>query len=90
MLDVILDYILFDSLGCPPTFFIIFDIRIRLRLKTNEFGDWDATSFVLEFSNDFLIDIAMMWSVLWIVTIVKHILVSPKVLICVHSLYFIG
>ena len=61
MLDVILDYILFDSLSCPPTFFIIFDIRIHLSLKTNEFSDRDATSFVLEFSNDFFIDIAMIW-----------------------------
>ena len=55
MLDVILDYILFNTLSSPSTFFIIFDIRIHLRLKTNEFSDRDATSFVLEFSNDFLL-----------------------------------
>ena len=61
MLDVILDYIPFNTLSSPSTFFIIFDIRIHLRLKTNEFSDWDATSFVLEFSNDFLIDIAIIW-----------------------------
>ena len=53
MSDVILDYILFNALSSPSTFFIIFDIRIHLILKTNEFSDWDATSFVLEFSNDF-------------------------------------
>ena len=61
MLDIILDYILFNTLSSPSTFFIIFDIRIHLRLKTNEFSDRDATSFVLEFSNDFFIDIAMIW-----------------------------
>ena len=55
MSDVVLNDFLFDSLGCPPTFFIIFDVRIHLRLKTNESSDWDATSFVLEFSNDFLL-----------------------------------
>ena len=33
MLDVILDYILFNTLSSPSTFFIIFDIRIHLRLK---------------------------------------------------------
>ena len=54
MSDVILDYILFNTLSSPSTFFIIFDIRIHLRLKTNEFSDRDATSFVLEFSNDLL------------------------------------
>ena len=36
MLDVILDYILFYSLGCPPTFFIIFDVRIHLGLNPFE------------------------------------------------------
>ena len=56
MLDVVLDYILFNTLSSPSTFFIIFDIRIHLRLKTNEFSDRDTTSFVLEFSNDFFID----------------------------------
>ena len=61
MPDVILDYILFDSLGSPSTFFIIFDIRIHLRLKTDEFSDQDATSFVLQFSNDFFIDIAIIY-----------------------------
>ena len=55
MLDVILDYISFNTLSSLSTFFIIFDIRIHLRLKTNEFSDLDATSFVLEFSNDFFI-----------------------------------
>ena len=55
MLDVILDYILFNTLSSPSTFFIVFDIRIHLGLKTNEFSDRDATSFVLEFSNDFLL-----------------------------------
>ena len=59
MSDVILDYILFNTLSSPSTFFIIFDIRIHL--KTNEFSDRDATSFVLEFYNDFLIDIAIIW-----------------------------
>ena len=61
MFHVVLDYILFDTLSSPSTFFIIFDIRIHLRLKTNEFSDWDATSFVFEFSNDFFIDIAIIW-----------------------------
>ena len=61
MLDVILDYILFNTLSSLSTFFIIFDIRIHLRLKTNEFSDRDATSFVLEFSNDFFIGIAIIW-----------------------------
>ena len=61
MLDVILDYILFNTHSSLSTFFIIFDIRIHLRLKANEFSDRDATSFVLEFSNDFLIDIAITW-----------------------------
>ena len=61
MLDVILDYILFNTLSSLSTFFIIFDIRIHLRLKTNEFNDWDATSFVLEFSNDSFIHIAIIW-----------------------------
>ena len=61
MSDVTLDYILFNALSSPSTFFIIFDIRIQFRLKTNEFSDWDATSFVLEFSNDFFIDIAIIW-----------------------------
>ena len=55
MSDVILDYILFNTLSSPSTFFIIFDVRGHLRLKTNEFSDQDATSFVLEFSNDFLL-----------------------------------
>ena len=55
MLDVILDYILFNTLSSPSTFFIIFDIRIHLRLKTNEFSDLNATSFILEVSNDFLL-----------------------------------
>ena len=55
MLDVILNDILFNTLSSPSTFFVIFDIRIHFRLKTNEFGDRDATSFVLEFSNDFLL-----------------------------------
>ena len=55
MLDVILDYILFNTLSSLSTFFIIFDITIHLRLKANEFSDQDATSFVLEFSNDFLV-----------------------------------
>ena len=61
MLDVILDYILFNTLSSPSTFFIIFDIRIHLRLKTNEFSDGNATSFMLEFSNDFFVDIALIW-----------------------------
>ena len=64
MLDVILDYILFNTLSSPSTFFIIFDIRIHrihLRLKTNEFSDRNATSFVLEFSNDLFIGIAIIW-----------------------------
>ena len=55
MLDVILDYILFNTLSSLSTFFTIFDIRIHLRLKTNEFSDWDATSFILEFSMIFLL-----------------------------------
>ena len=55
MSDAVLNDVLFDSLGCPPTFFIIFDIRIHLRLKTNEFSDRDTTCFILEFSNDFLL-----------------------------------
>ena len=61
MLDVILNDILFNAISGPSTFFIIFDIRIHLRLKTNESSDQDATSFVLEFSNDFFIDIAIIW-----------------------------
>ena len=61
MSDVIPDYILFNALSSPSTFFIIFDIRIHLRLKANEFSDGDATSLVLEFSNDFLIDIVIIW-----------------------------
>ena len=55
VLDVIPDYVLFNTLGSPSTFLSIFDIRIHLRLKTNEFSDWDATSLVLEFSNDVLL-----------------------------------
>ena len=61
MSDVILDYILFNTLSSPSTFFIIFDIRIHLRLKTNEFGDQDSTSFVFEFSNDLFFEIAILW-----------------------------
>ena len=61
MSDVILDYILFNTLSSPSTFFIICDISIHLRLKTNEFSDRDATSFILEFSNDFFINIAIIW-----------------------------
>ena len=89
MSDVILDDILFNTLSSPSTFFIIFDIRIHLRLKTNEFSDRDATSFVLEFSNDFL-DITIIWLAFWIITVVEHVFVIPKVVIYVLSFYFIG
>ena len=90
MLDVILNNILFNTLSGPSTFFIIFDIKIHLRLKTNEFSDWDATSFVLEFSNDLFIYVAIIWGALWIVAIIKHVFVIPKVLVHVLSFYFIG
>ena len=59
VLDVIPDYILFNTLSDPSTFFIIFNVRVHFRLKTNEFGNQNATSFVLEFSNDLLISIAI-------------------------------
>ena len=61
MLDVILNDILFNTLSGLSTFFIIFDVRIHLRLKTYEFSNWNATSFVFEFSDDLLISIAIVW-----------------------------
>ena len=90
MLDVILDYIVFNTLSGPSTFFIIFNVRIHLRLKTNEFSDRDATSFVFEFSNDFFIDIAIIWLALRIVAIIEHVFVFPKVLVYVLGFYFVG
>ena len=61
MSDVILDYILFNTLSNPSTFFIVFDVGVHCGLQTNEFSYWDATSFILEFSNYFLIGVTIVW-----------------------------
>ena len=61
MLDVILNYVLFNTLGGLSTFLITFDVTIHFGLKTYEFDNQNATSFIFEFTNGLFIGIAIIW-----------------------------
>ena len=61
MSDVIIDYILFDTLSSFSAFLIVFDIGVHFGLSTDEFSYWDSTSFILEFSNYFRIGVTIVW-----------------------------
>ena len=90
MPDVVLNDILFNTLGGLSTFFIIFYVTICFGLKTYEFDNRNPTSFVFEFTNDFLVAFIVIWRVLQIVTIVESVFVIPKVLIDILSFYFVS
>ena len=61
MLDVVLDDIPFNALNGLSTFFIIFYVTIHFGLKADEFNYGSTSSFVFEFSDDFLIACIIIW-----------------------------
>ena len=55
MLEIIFDYILFNTLGSFSAFFVGLDVIIHFRWQSNKFNYRSTSSFVFELSYNFLI-----------------------------------
>ena len=61
MPNVVLNYVLLYSLSSFTTFLIFHNVGVHFRLQSNELSYWDTTSFILKFTNHFLISSVMIF-----------------------------
>ena len=61
MPNVVLNYVLLYSLSSLTTFLIFHNVGVHFRLQSNELIYWDTTSFILKFTNNFLISSVMIF-----------------------------
>ena len=90
MLEIIFDYILFNTLGSLSTLFIIFYVTIHFGLETNELDYGNAGCLVFKLTNNLFIGLIMICGVFWAITVAKFVSVIPKALVYVLSFYFIS
>lgn len=63
-----------------PILVIVFCIWIHFLSQSNEFSNWYTGSFIFEFTNYFLICFIKVHGVCRVITVIKLISVSPKVI----------
>ena len=79
-----------DSLSCFSAFVIVFDIWIHFLSQSYKFYDRNARSFIFQFTYNFFVCFVEIWTIFWIITVVKFIFIIPKVFIHIIGFNFIS